>query len=138
MAVKGDSLGHVDLRSLLELDKVLGPVVGVNVDLVTVLALEPVGVLLRGLDRLEVVLQLDPLGEALLLRVVTPEQLGFDQADSGVGEDVLLVGGLDVLVVEGLVGLGVNPADVQRAVLETPVEVLDQAGDVGQLERALD
>lgn len=52
-------------------------------------------------------------------------------------EDVLLVGGLDILVIERLGGLGVDPSDVKRAILETTVEVLDEASDVGQLECAL-
>lgn len=54
------------------------------------------------------------------------------------GENVLLVRRLDVLVVEGLVRLGVDPSDVEGSVLEATVEVLDQAGDVRELERTLD
>ena len=74
-AIESDGLGDDDLGSLLELDEVLGAIVGVDVDTLAVLALEAVGVLLRSLDGLEVVLELDLLSETLALRVVAAEEL---------------------------------------------------------------
>lgn len=65
--VDGDDLGNKNLGTLLELDEVLGSVVGVDVD--------PVGILLARLGRLEVVLKLNLLSEALLLRFVAAEEL---------------------------------------------------------------
>lgn len=60
-----------------------------------------------------------------------------DETDTGVREDVLLVRSLDILVVERLVRLSIDPSDVKRAVLEATVKVLDQTGNVGELEGAL-
>jgi hypothetical protein len=52
------------------------------VDVIALLALEALGVLGRGLDRLEVVVELDLLVEGLLLGVVAVEELGLDEADA--------------------------------------------------------
>lgn len=60
-----------------------------------------------------------------------------DESNTGVSEDVLLVRRLDILVVERLSGLRVDPSNVEGAVLEATVEVLDETGDVGELERSL-
>jgi hypothetical protein len=136
--VEDDGLGNVNLRALLELDEPLRAVVSVDVDEVAVLALEALSVLLGSLDGLEVVLDLDLLNEALLLGVVTAEELRLDHTDTGVRENVLLVGGLDVLVVERLVGLRIDPSDVEGTVLEATLEVLDETHDIGELEGTLD
>lgn len=60
-----------------------------------------------------------------------------DETNSGVSENVLLVGTLNILVVKGLGSLRVNPSDVKRTILQTAIEVLDQAHNVGELERSL-
>ena len=52
-------------------------------------------------------------------------------------KDVLLVTGADVLVINRLTGLGINPADVKRTVLQATVEVLDVAHHPGHLDAAL-
>jgi hypothetical protein len=75
--IESDSLGNLNLRSLLELDEVLGSIVGVDVDHLAVFALEAVGIFLGSLDRLEVVLKFDLLNESLLLGVVTTEEFRF-------------------------------------------------------------
>ena len=53
-------------------------------------------------------------------------------------QNVLLVAAADVLVVNRLAGLGIHPADVERAVLETTVEVLDEAHHPRHLDAAFD
>lgn len=77
VTIEGNRLGDVDLCALHELDEELGAIVREDVDLVSVFELEASGVVLRSLDRLEIVLKFDFLGEALLLRVVTAKELGF-------------------------------------------------------------
>ncbi|KAI3487340.1 hypothetical protein L1887_48761 [Cichorium endivia] len=136
--VKGDGLGHKDARALLEHHEPAarrGVLPGI--DLVAVLELVLGGLLGRDLERLEVVVELDLLLEALAVGVVVAEKLGLDEADAGVLDDVLLVVGADVLVIDGLATLGVDPADVGGARLELTVVVLDQAHDPGQLDHTL-
>lgn len=53
-------------------------------------------------------------------------------------EDVLLVLRLDVLVVDGLLRLRVDPADVQLAILQAAIDVLDVSHEPGHLNAALD
>lgn len=76
-SVKLDSLGEEDPGTLVELDEPFARFLGPDVDLVTVLALESSGLFSSNFKGLEVVVELNLLNEALLLRVVTPEQVGF-------------------------------------------------------------
>lgn len=76
-SVKLDSLGEEDPGTLVELDEPLAGFLGPDVDLVAVLALESSGLFSGDFKRLEVVIELNLLNETLLLRVVTPEQVGF-------------------------------------------------------------
>ncbi len=48
-------------------------------------------------------------------------------------DNVLLIVGTDVLVIDGLTALDVHPADVRSTGLELTVVVLDQAHDPGEL-----
>ena len=50
---------------------------------------------------------------------------------------MLFVSGLDVLVVERFSSLRIDPSDVELSVLESPVEVLDESSNVGELESTL-
>lgn len=75
--IESDRLRDLDLRALLELDKVLAAVVRVDVDHLAVFALEAARILLGSLDGLEVVLEFDLLNETLLLGVVATEELRF-------------------------------------------------------------
>lgn len=76
-SVKLDSLGEEDPGTLVELDEPLAGFLGPDVDLVAVLALESSGLFSGDFKRLEIVIELNLLNETLLLRVVTPEQVGF-------------------------------------------------------------
>ena len=113
-----------------------------DVDLVAVLALELLGVSVRDLNSFQIVVELDLLVEALLLRVVAAEEVWFccmsdtvillsypltKQTNTSVFEDRFLVSWLDVLVIDWITRLAVNPTDVQLARLETSIEVLDEA-----------
>lgn len=75
--IECDGLRNLNLRSLLELDKVLASIVRVDVDHLSVFALEAISIFLRSLDRLEVVLKFDLLNETLLLGVVATEEFRF-------------------------------------------------------------
>jgi hypothetical protein len=74
-AVKLDRLGNEDSSALLELYEPLARRLRPDVALVALLALETSRVLLRDLERLEVVVELDLLVEDLLLRVVAVEKI---------------------------------------------------------------
>lgn len=76
-SVKLDGLGEEDPGTLVELDEPLAGFLGPDVDLVAVLALESSGLFSGDFKRFEIVVELNLLNEALLLRVVTPEQVGF-------------------------------------------------------------
>lgn len=52
-------------------------------------------------------------------------------------DNVLFVLGLDVLVIDRLTRLGVNPSDVGLAVTEFTVKVLDEAHHPGHLDTTL-
>jgi hypothetical protein len=76
VAIESDGLGDVDLGALHKLDVVLA-VVDEDVRLVAVLELKASSVLLRRLDRLEVVLEFDLLRKSLALGVVAAKELRF-------------------------------------------------------------
>jgi hypothetical protein len=61
-----------------------------------------------------------------------------NETNTCVRDDVLLVSALDVLVIHRFSGLGVHPAGVKRAVLETPIEVLDMTHHPRHLDASLD
>lgn len=75
--VELDGLGHEDASALLELDEPLAFLTSPDVALVAVLVLVLLGIGLVGLERLEVVQDLDLLVEDLLLRIVPREKLGL-------------------------------------------------------------
>ena len=100
------------------------------------LTLELFGCLLRRLERFEVLLDDNFLEKLLLLRIVSLEQLGLDETDTSVLQDVLLVLGLDILVINGLTSLGINPTRVGLP-LEGTVVVLNQTHDPRHFNAAL-
>ena len=100
------------------------------------LTLELFSCLLGRLERLEVLLDDNFLKELLLLRIVSLEQLRLDETDTSVLQDVLLVLGLDILIIDGFTGLGINPARVGLA-LEGTIVVFDQTHDPRHLNAAL-
>jgi hypothetical protein len=53
-------------------------------------------------------------------------------------EDLLLILGTHILVIQRLLRLGIYPAGVGFPVLQAAVEVLDKTGDEGQFEKTLD
>ena len=75
--IERDSFRNEKFGASHELDKEFRSIVGKDVDLVAVLSLESIGVLLRGLDRLEIVLKFDFLRVSLLLRIVAAKELRF-------------------------------------------------------------
>lgn len=74
------------------------------------LAFEFFGSLLRRLKWVKILFYYDFLQELLLLGIVAVEKFGLYQADTGMLENVLLVLALDVLVVNRVAGLSINPA----------------------------
>ena len=135
--VEAESLGDEKSGALHETDGVLAGLELEDVDLVAVLALELLGSLLGSLEWVEVLLGLDLLQELLLVGVVAVEQLRLDETDTRVLKNVLLVLRLDVLVVDRLVGLGVNPTRVALA-LEVAIVVLDETHHPSHLDAALE
>ena len=151
-SVESDSLGDENSSSLLELGEVLAGCLSPDVDLVALLSLESSGVIGRNLDGLEVVVELNLLVEGLLLRIVAVEDLGFcrqlcpgysddaltNETDTSMAEDFLLVLGSNILVIDRVSRLGIDPSNVALAVLELAVEVLDQAHHPSHLDATLD
>ncbi|CEI68857.1 unnamed protein product [Fusarium venenatum] len=136
-AVKTKGLRDPERGTLPETDDVLAAVRDLkDLDLVTVLTLELLGGLLGRLKGLEVLLN-DNLVEKLLpVGVIAIEQLRLDQTDTRVLENVLLVLLLNVLVVNRLSCLGINPARVGLA-LDRTVVVLDETHDPSHLDATL-
>lgn len=100
-------------------------------------------------EALKVTVALDPVGEDCLLGVVTLGEFGFYKIDECQGTDLRraamtgtyrrreyfggkVVLGLDVLVVNRLVGLGVRVSHAEIAGLGSDVEVLDRAHEPPQ------
>jgi hypothetical protein len=136
-AVKAKSLGDPERGTLPETDDVLATVRDLeDLNLVTVLTLELLGGLLGSLEGLEVLLNDNLVEKLLLVGVIAIEQLRLDQTDTRVLKNVLLVLLLDVLVVNGLTCLGVNPARVGLA-LDRTVVVLDETHDPSHLDATL-
>ncbi|KXT05144.1 hypothetical protein AC578_7604 [Pseudocercospora eumusae] len=132
-AVKAEGLWNEESGTLLETDLEFTRFQLEDFDLLPVLTLE----LFSTLEWVEVLLNLDLLHELLLVRVVAVEQLWLDETDTRVVQDVLLVLGLDVLVVNRVARLGINPARVALT-LELSVEVLDETHDPSHLNAALE
>ncbi|KAK1253169.1 hypothetical protein MKX08_004356 [Trichoderma sp. CBMAI-0020] len=101
-----------------------------NLHLVTMFSSELFGSLLGGLEWLKVLFDDNLVKQLLLVGVISIEQLRLNQTDTGVVQNELLVLLLDVLVVDGLTSLGVNPASVRLA-LERTIVVLDETHDPG-------
>uniref|UniRef100_A0A4E9ENN5 Uncharacterized protein n=1 Tax=Gibberella zeae TaxID=5518 RepID=A0A4E9ENN5_GIBZA len=136
-AVEAKGLGDPERGTLPETDDVLATVRDLeNLDLVTVLTLELLSGLLGRLKGLEILLNDNFVEKLLLVGVVAIEQLRLDQTDTGVLENELLVLLLNVLVVNGLSSLGVNPARVGLA-LDGTVVVLDETHDPSHLDATL-
>ncbi|KAI6759685.1 hypothetical protein HG530_010365 [Fusarium avenaceum] len=137
-AVKAKSLGDPERGTLPEADDVLAAVRNLeNLDLITMLTLELFGGLLGSLERLKVLLDDNLVKKLLLVGVVTLEQLRLDQTNTRVLENELLVLLLDVLVVDRLACLGVDPARVGLA-LDRTVMVLDETHDPSHLNATLE
>ncbi|TFA99245.1 hypothetical protein CCMA1212_009011 [Trichoderma ghanense] len=135
-SVEAQSLGDPERGALLHPDNVLSTLGDLkDLHLVAMLASELLSRLLGGLERLKVLLDDDLVEQLLLVGVVSVEELRLDQTDTRVLQDVLLVLLLDILVVDGLASLGVDPAGVRLA-LEGAVVVLDEAHDPGHLDAA--
>ena len=131
------SLGDKHGGTLAKTDSVLSRLGDLeDLDLVSMLTLELFGCLLRRLERFEVLLDDNFLEKLLLLRIVSLEQLGLDETDTSVLQDVLLVLGLDILVINGLTSLGINPTRVGLP-LEGTVVVLNQTHDPRHFNAAL-
>ncbi|GJC78128.1 hypothetical protein ColLi_00966 [Colletotrichum liriopes] len=128
-SVEPESLRDQEGSSLLHANNVLARLRDLeDLDLVAVLTLELFGSLLGRLEGLEVLLN-DNLVEKLLL-------LGV--ADARVLKNELLVLLLDVLVINGLTSLGVDPARVRSGLaLDGTVVVLNQTHDPGHLNATL-
>jgi hypothetical protein len=150
--VKLDRFGHKDSRSLLEASEPFSRSLGIDLDIAALLSLESRGIFGRDLQRLKIVSQLYLLVEELLLRVVAIEVFRFcklnnvqmdrstltDKTDTSVGQDILLVLGPDVLVIDRISGFAVHPSDVALSALELSVKVLDVAHHPGHLDTTLD
>lgn len=54
--------------------------------------------------------------------------------DTSMKEDLLLEMAFDILVINCLVCLAVNPTDIQRSILQATVEVFDKAHKPGHLD----
>jgi hypothetical protein len=126
-SVKLDCLGHKDPSSLSELDEPLARLLSPDITLVALFSLEAGSVLCWDLERLQIVVELDLLVEGLSLWVITVEEIRLDDSNTGVVDDVFFVLGSDILVVNRLGRLGVNPSDVGLTVLELAVKVLDKS-----------
>ncbi|TKW54871.1 hypothetical protein CTA1_23 [Colletotrichum tanaceti] len=139
-SVESEGLGDQEGGSLLHADNVLAGLGDLkDLDLVAVLTLELLGSLLGRLEGLKVLLDDDLMEELLLLGVVAAEELRLNQTNTRVLEDELLVLLLDVLVVDGLTSLGVDPAGVGSGLaLDGTVVVLDETHDPGHLNAALE
>jgi hypothetical protein len=112
-----------------------------DIDLVALLPLESSGIFGGDLDRFKIVVELNFLVEKLLLRVVAVKVFGFygsasvmrerriptDESDTRMGKNLLLVLRSNILVVDGIARLGIDPTDIALAAFEFPVKVLDVA-----------
>ncbi|GKT45755.1 uncharacterized protein ColSpa_05936 [Colletotrichum spaethianum] len=138
-SVEAESLGDQEGSSLLHADNVLARLGNLeDLDLVAVLTLELFGSFLGRLERLEILLNDNLVKKLLLLGVVATEELRLNQADTRVLQNELLVLLLDVLVVDGLTSLGVDPAGVRSGLaLDRTVVVLDQTHDPSHLNATL-
>lgn len=76
-SIESHSFGDEKLGASSKLDKVLGSIIGENVDLVAMFSLETFRVFLRSLNRFKIVLQFNLLGESLLLWIVTAKEIWF-------------------------------------------------------------
>jgi hypothetical protein len=135
--IEAQSLGNPETGALPEANNELAALRDLeDLNLVTVLTSELLGGLLGGLERLKVLLDDNLVKKLLLVGVIAFEQLRLDQTNTGVVKNVLLVLGLDVLVIDGVSRLGVNPASVWLT-LDGPVVVLDETHDPGHLNATL-
>ncbi|GJD00729.1 hypothetical protein ColKHC_09554 [Colletotrichum higginsianum] len=138
-SVESEGLGDQEGGSLLHADNVLAGLGDLkDLDLVAVLTLELLGSLLGRLKGLEVLLDDDLVEELLLLGVIAAEELRLNQTDTRVLQNELLVLLLDVLIVDRLTSLGVDPAGVGSGLaLDGTVVVLNQTHDPGHFNAAL-
>ncbi|GKT61899.1 unnamed protein product [Colletotrichum tofieldiae] len=138
-SVEPESLRDQEGSSLLHANNVLARLRDLeDLDLVAVLTLELFGSLLGRLEGLEVLLNDNLVKKLLLLRVVATKELRLNQADTRVLKNELLVLLLDVLVINGLTSLGVDPAGVRSGLaLDGTVVVLNQTHDPGHLNATL-
>ena len=72
------------------------------------LPLESNGLLLRDFDRGHVMVDGNLLKEVLLVRIVASKELGLDEADPRVLQDLFFVAGLDVKVLDRLLCLRIE------------------------------
>ncbi|KUI68937.1 hypothetical protein VM1G_11569 [Cytospora mali] len=135
--IEPQSLRDPETRTLLHANSVLVTVWDLEyLNLIAVLAFELLSCFLRRLEGVKILFDDDLLKQLLLVGVISIEQLGFDKSDTGVFNDLLLVLALDVLIINGIAGLGVHPTRVGFA-LDGAIVVLDETHNPGHFDAAL-
>ena len=108
-----------------------------DVTFVAMLALEFQRSLLRRLEWVEIFANFDLLEHLLVVRIVSIEEFRFDKTNTGVLEDVLLVLGLDIFIINWLARLSIDPTGIALS-LNLSVVVLDEAHNPGHLNTAFE
>ncbi|RUP46909.1 hypothetical protein BC936DRAFT_146377 [Jimgerdemannia flammicorona] len=133
-AVEAQRLRNIDGGALLDSD---GPAARFRlegIDLVSVLKLEMGGLFLATFEWLKFVVDDNLLHKVLFVGVVATPLLGFNQTDTGVLQNLLFILALDVLVLDWLVRLGVDPAGVLLVILlQRTMMMFDVTHDPGHL-----